>query len=87
MTDIIDKNLHSLRTTNRTQVTPTCKAPEQLSKNYHFEDKRDGKCDLYSLGSILFYILCGVPPFDDEDHFILFDKIKEGDYNFDHPNW
>ena len=87
MMDLIDKNLHSLGSTYHVQrASPAFIAPEELNKD-QYEDENDGKCDLWSLGCILFYILCGVPPFYDEDHFLLFDKIKEGDYNFDHPNW
>jgi len=32
-------------------------------------------------------LLCGEPPFWHEDHFVLFERITEGTYDFSHPNW
>lgn len=31
--------------------------------------------------------LCGFPPFYDDDNFVLFDKIKKGQYDFPSPSW
>jgi calcium-dependent protein kinase len=37
--------------------TPYYIAPEVIAKSY------DAKCDIWSVGAILFVLLCGEPPF------------------------
>ena len=57
-------------------------APEILQqKPYHVA------CDFWSIGVVLFILLSGCPPFFDEDNYVLFEKIKKVQYNFDAPTW
>lgn len=65
--------------------TPSYVAPEVLSK-----DSKKGygrEVDLWSIGVILYILLCGFPPFYDEDNSILFNAIRKGDYDFPSPYW
>lgn len=58
-------------------IQPYYISPEILTGNY------DQSCDIWSMGVILYILLCGVPPFyGDTDQEIL-QMIKEGEYNFD----
>ena len=43
-----------------------------------FSDEHNEKCDIWSAGVILFVLLCGYPPFydDDDEQFKL--KVKKG---------
>jgi serine/threonine protein kinase len=43
--------------------------------------------DFWSCGIVLYIMLSGDPPFFDEDNFLLFEKIKKCEYNFDAPIW
>lgn len=41
---------------------------------------------MWSCGVVLYIMLCGFPPFDDQDE-NLFDKIKCGHYTMPSPYW
>lgn len=57
-------------------------APEILSQQPYGKE-----CDYWSIGVVLYILLCGYPPFYDDDNFILFEKIKKGQYEFPAPHW
>ncbi|MEQ1508163.1 MAG: serine/threonine-protein kinase, partial [Myxococcota bacterium] len=56
--------------------TPTYMAPEQF-RNTRAVDHR---ADIYALGVILYELVAGRRPYDDEDLFDLLDKVRHGDY-------
>lgn len=62
--------------------TPGYLAPEILERWPAY----DTKCDLWSVGVILFLLLGGYLPFEDEDEDRVFDKTREGQYYF-HPSY
>ena len=43
--------------------------------------------DMWSLGVIIYILLCGYPPFHDSNQPRLFRKIRAGQYRFDSPYW
>jgi pSer/pThr/pTyr-binding forkhead associated (FHA) protein len=68
--------------------TPHYFAPEVIN-TFRFRDESDstgyGKpCDMWSLGVILYILLSGIPPFEDDD---LYKQILEGKYEFDVSEW
>jgi len=62
--------------------TPTYVAPEIL-KNIPY----DQSSDMWSVGVILYVLLCGYPPFAHENQSTLFEKIRIGEYNFYGDAW
>lgn len=63
--------------------TPGYVAPEVLqNKGYS-----SGQVDLWSAGVILYILLCGFPPFYEEELPALFDQILKGRYDFPTPWW
>lgn len=43
--------------------------------------------DVWSVGVITYILLCGFPPFYDEDNTVLFEQIKSGVFDFPSPYW
>ncbi|CAD8087970.1 unnamed protein product [Paramecium sonneborni] len=62
--------------------TPGYVAPEILSGHGYSE-----AIDFWSVGVILYIMLCGFPPFYDEDNDKLFKIIKTGQFSFPSPYW
>jgi len=63
--------------------TPGYVAPEVLkNKGYG-----SGKVDMWSVGVILYILLCGFPPFYEEELPALFDQIMKARYDFPSPWW
>ena len=61
--------------------TPYYVAPEVLRGKYSM------KCDMWSVGVIMYTMLCGYPPFHGEDSIAIFKQILKGDVNFFENDW
>lgn len=55
-------------------------APEVLNGNY------DERCDIWSIGVILYILLSGIPPFPGVNDDEIMKKVKKGQYNFKSNN-
>jgi len=62
--------------------TPGYVAPEILKSEAY-----GPAVDVWSIGVILYILLCGFPPFYDETAAGLYDQIKKGKYDFPDPYW
>ncbi|ORM39641.1 Calcium-dependent protein kinase 4 [Babesia sp. Xinjiang] len=56
-------------------------APDVLKGVY------DSKCDIWSVGVILYILLCGFPPFNGANESEIIKKVQTGKYTFDMPQW
>ncbi|KXS11616.1 Calcium/calmodulin-dependent protein kinase-like protein ID [Gonapodya prolifera JEL478] len=62
--------------------TPGYVAPEVLKRQGYGRE-----VDLWSIGVITYILLCGYPPFYDQNNIELFKQILAGKYEFDRPWW
>ena len=69
--------------------TPTYIAPEiiALTNPKSKSEGYDTKVDMWSLGVILYILICGFPPFHADDDSALFKVIQHADYEFVEPYW
>jgi serine/threonine protein kinase len=63
--------------------TPGYLAPEMLERFPAY----DVKCDVWSVGCLLYLLLGGYLPFDDEDDEVIFDLTREGFFEFRPEFW
>lgn len=68
--------VHTPQSLTKRCGTPTYVAPEIL-KNIPY----DTQADMWSYGVILYVLLCGYPPFANENQSLLFEKIRLGEYD------
>lgn len=61
--------------------TPYYVAPEVLKGNY------DQSCDIWSIGIILYIMLCGYPPFEGDDNTEIFKNVLNQDVQYDSEGW
>lgn len=69
------------------QMTTACGTPGYVAPEILKNDPYDKAVDLWSLGVILYILLCGFPPFYDENAAGLYSQIKRGEYDFPEPYW
>ena len=66
---------------NQTVGTPYYIAPEVLRQSY------DLKCDLWSIGVLLYILLSGKPPFDGSNNDEILRAVSAGKVEFNDPLW
>jgi calcium/calmodulin-dependent protein kinase I len=68
-------------------LSTACGSPSYLAPEILEGVKYDKKVDCWSLGIILYIMLCGFAPFYAEDNTDLFNLIKKGEFEFHSPDW
>uniref|UniRef100_A0A8C5KIL2 Serine/threonine-protein kinase 33 n=1 Tax=Jaculus jaculus TaxID=51337 RepID=A0A8C5KIL2_JACJA len=62
--------------------TPIYMAPEVINAHDYSQ-----QCDIWSIGVIMYFLLCGEPPFLASTEEKLFELIRKGELNFENPIW
>jgi len=68
-------------------ASTTCGTPGYVAPEIVSQQPYGKECDYWSIGIVLYILLCGYPPFYDEDNLVLFEKIKNGDFSFPESSW
>ncbi|EDQ89287.1 uncharacterized protein MONBRDRAFT_32484 [Monosiga brevicollis MX1] len=62
--------------------TPGYLSPEVIKRQAY-----DTQVDVFACGTILYILLCGYPPFWDDNQQALYEQIKRGSYDYPSPEW
>eukprot|EP00960_Hanusia_phi_P071045 767454-Hanusia_phi.AAC.2 len=62
-------------------------APEIIDPKMPFGEGYGPSVDIWSLGIVLYIMLCGFPPFLHESTAVLFQLIRKGEFDFPSPYW
>jgi len=71
----------------REALTTPCGTPGYIAPEVLNSEPYGPEVDLWSIGVILYILLCGYPPFYAETPLAIFELIKLGEFNFSGPNW
>jgi len=72
---------------SETMMQTACGTPGYVAPEILEVQPYDKQVDAWSLGVITYILLCGFPPFYDENNAALFASIKEGKFDFPSPYW
>jgi len=84
---ITDFGLAKYRSGKDMAMTTACGTPGYVAPEVLKNEPYDKAVDMWSLGVILYILLCGFPPFYHESTAQLYKQIKKGEYDFPDPYW
>jgi len=84
---ITDFGLAKYRAGKLDAMTTACGTPGYVAPEVLKNEPYDKAVDLWSMGVILYILLCGFPPFYHESTAALYKQIKKGEYDFPDPYW
>jgi len=84
---ITDFGLAKFRSKEGTDMHTACGTPGYVAPEVLKGDNYTKAVDMWSLGVILYILLCGFPPFYHQNTTFLYKLIKKGEFGFPDPYW
>jgi len=85
---ITDFGLAKYRNANKPDaMTTACGTPGYVAPEVLKNEPYGKAVDMWSIGVILYILLCGFPPFYHESTAALYKQIKKGEFDFPEPYW
>jgi len=84
---ITDFGLSKILSTEAVSMYTACGTPSYVAPEVLQCEGYDKSVDLWSVGVIVYIILCGFPPFHHENNALLFELIMSGKFSFPDPYW
>mmetsp|Transcript_160063 Transcript_160063/g.292181 ORF Transcript_160063/g.292181 Transcript_160063/m.292181 type:complete len:614 (-) Transcript_160063:102-1943(-) len=86
---LIDFGLSAKYSPGETKLKTKCGTPWYMAPEIIFEDTYNEKCDVWSLGVLMYMLLSGQAPFVgiNDDDLSIFEDAKEGQLEFDDSVW
>jgi calcium/calmodulin-dependent protein kinase I len=75
------------RPMNGSRRGTACGTPGYVAPEVVQGEPYGAEVDCWSLGVILFILLCGYPPFPGANHATVLDKVVKAEYTFESPYW
>jgi len=72
---------------NEDKLQTSCGSPGYVAPEVLTSESYDKSVDMWSIGVIIYILLCGYPPFYADNAPALFKKIMDVKYDFDDPSW
>ncbi|XP_054998760.1 serine/threonine-protein kinase 33 [Sorex araneus] len=72
---------------NESMLQTTCGTPIYMAPEVINAHDYSQQCDIWSIGVIMYILLCGEPPFLAASEEKLFELIKKGELHFEEPIW
>jgi len=84
---LTDFGLAKFRGAGEQKMITACGTPGYVAPEILKESAYGKEVDMWSVGVILYILLCGFPPFYSESTSELYNQIKNGEYEFPDPYW